>query len=170
MSDRRTPTRNTRAAPPPFPPQSSSGVARTWSIPRDDLPWVESRDATRARAADAEPSMVRDERQRHITHTGRWRRTRLPTSSCVPASQSMTATAAPRGAVVTKPSGCLQPTWFCFDGTPLSCARAPTFSGADAPHVLSEARDHTHLAARFLFRITCLSDRLLPRVRTHLAA
>ena len=31
-----------------------------------------------------------------------------------------------------------EPTWFCFDGEPLSCARAPTFSGSDAPAILAE--------------------------------
>ena len=30
-----------------------------------------------------------------------------------------------------------EPAWFCFDGEPLSCARAPSFSGADAPAVLA---------------------------------
>ena len=30
-----------------------------------------------------------------------------------------------------------EPTWFCLDGQPLSCAGAPTFSGADAPAILS---------------------------------
>ena len=31
-----------------------------------------------------------------------------------------------------------EPTWFCLDGEPLSCARAPTFSGADAEAILSD--------------------------------
>ena len=31
-----------------------------------------------------------------------------------------------------------EPTWFCLDGEPLSCPGAPTFSGADAPAILSE--------------------------------
>ena len=35
-----------------------------------------------------------------------------------------------------------EPTWFCFDGEPLSCPGAPTFSGADAPAVL-EALGYT---------------------------
>ena len=30
-----------------------------------------------------------------------------------------------------------EPTWFCIDGEPLSCAGAPTFSGADAPQILA---------------------------------
>jgi len=30
-----------------------------------------------------------------------------------------------------------EPTWFCFDGAPLSCARPPAFAGADAPQVLA---------------------------------
>ena len=29
-----------------------------------------------------------------------------------------------------------EPTWFCIDGEPLSCAGAPTFSGADAEPIL----------------------------------
>ena len=29
-----------------------------------------------------------------------------------------------------------EPTWFCIDGEPLSCARAPTYSGFDAPAIL----------------------------------
>ena len=29
-----------------------------------------------------------------------------------------------------------EPTWFCLDGKPLSCAGAPTFSGADAVPIL----------------------------------
>ena len=35
-----------------------------------------------------------------------------------------------------------EPTWFCFDGEPLSCPGAPTFSGSDAPAVL-EALGYT---------------------------
>ena len=31
-----------------------------------------------------------------------------------------------------------EPTWFCFDGKPLTCAGAPTFSGSDAPQILAE--------------------------------
>ena len=31
-----------------------------------------------------------------------------------------------------------EPTWFCLDGEPLSCAGAPTFSGADAASILAE--------------------------------
>ena len=31
-----------------------------------------------------------------------------------------------------------EPSWFCFDGEPLSCAGAPTYSGSDAPKVLQE--------------------------------
>ena len=31
-----------------------------------------------------------------------------------------------------------EPTWFAFDGEPLSCAKAPTFAGSDAPEVLAE--------------------------------
>ena len=30
-----------------------------------------------------------------------------------------------------------EPTWFCLDGAPLSCAGAPTFSGADAGSILA---------------------------------
>ena len=30
-----------------------------------------------------------------------------------------------------------EPTWFCFDGAALSCARPPAFAGADAPQVLA---------------------------------
>ena len=30
------------------------------------------------------------------------------------------------------------PTWFCLDGQPLTCAGAPNFSGADAPQILAE--------------------------------
>jgi len=30
-----------------------------------------------------------------------------------------------------------EPTWFCFDGAPLSCARPPAFAGADAQQVLA---------------------------------
>ena len=30
-----------------------------------------------------------------------------------------------------------EPTWFCIDGQPLSCAGAPTFSGADAESILA---------------------------------
>jgi len=31
-----------------------------------------------------------------------------------------------------------EPTWFCFDGEPMECAGAPTFSGSDAPQVLAD--------------------------------
>jgi crotonobetainyl-CoA:carnitine CoA-transferase CaiB-like acyl-CoA transferase len=30
-----------------------------------------------------------------------------------------------------------EPTWFCLDGKPLSCARPPAFSGSDAPAILA---------------------------------
>lgn len=31
-----------------------------------------------------------------------------------------------------------EPTWFCFDGEPLSCLSAPTLAGSDAPQILLE--------------------------------
>jgi len=43
-----------------------------------------------------------------------------------------------------KDSGCgwvvetWEPTWFCLDGTPLTCPRAPTYAGSDAAEILSE--------------------------------